>query len=121
MTKEEKVEKIISSIGFRQECLGFSYLKECVMYVLQNPEYLFKTTSLYKIMAEKLQIPKWLQVSANIHKEVLYAHEEGKLKALNKWFGFVVITEQYIPSNGEMIGLIAEIVNSDLEQKMIVV
>ncbi|HEY8361418.1 MAG TPA: sporulation transcription factor Spo0A [Tissierellaceae bacterium] len=105
---EAKVTKIIHEIGIPAHIKGYLYLREAIMMVVKDMDYLGAITKeLYPTIASKYNTTP-SRVERAIRHAIEVAWTRGKLDTINQLFGYTVNNAKGKPTNSEFIALIAD-------------
>ncbi len=111
MTKrdfEMDVTRIIHEIGVPAHVKGYQYLRDAIILVAEDINYLGAVTKeLYPTIAVKYQTTP-SRVERAIRHAIELAWDKGDLERIKKMFGFSVSGERGKPTNSEFIAIIAD-------------
>lgn len=105
---EVEVTRIIHEIGVPAHVKGYQYLRDAIMLVVQEINYLGAVTKeLYPAIAEKYDTTP-SRVERAIRHAIELAWDRGDIERINKFFGYTVNGERGKPTNSEFIAIIAD-------------
>lgn len=105
---EVEVTKIIHEIGVPAHVKGYQYLRDAIMLVVDEINYLGAVTKeLYPTIAQKYDTTA-SRVERAIRHAIELAWDRGNLDKLNKFFGYTINGEKGKPTNSEFIAIIAD-------------
>ena len=103
-----EVTNIIQEIGIPPHLLGYQYLREAILAVIDNIELLNAvTTKLYPLIAEKYHSSA-TRVERAMRHAIEVGWNKGRIETINKFFGYTVNDYKGKPTNSEFIAMIAD-------------
>ena len=114
-TMDEKLAGLFLTIGIPAHIKGYSFLREAVKMVVENPDIINRITKeLYPGIGKRFNTSA-SKVERAIRHAIEVAWSRGRIDTLNKAFGCKVATKEDKPTNGEFIAMIAD--KLSLEQR----
>ena len=119
--KREEVEEVITKqmreLGIAANLLGYQYIREAVMLILQDKSYLKQISkSLYPDIAKYFGTS-----SSRVERAIRHAIEvicqRGNLEKINQMFSHTVAIRKGKPSNTEFLSTFAEDVEKEMKKK----
>ena len=105
---EHDVTKILHDIGIPAHIKGYTFLREAIMDVYNNPKYLGQITKcLYPDIAIKYH-SSTSRVERAIRHAIEAAWDRGNVECLDNIFGYTISADRAKPTNSEFIALIAD-------------
>jgi len=105
---EVEVTKVIHEIGVPAHVKGYQYLRDAIMLVVEEVNYLGAVTKeLYPAIAQKYDTTP-SRVERAIRHAIELAWDRGDLEKINKFFGYTINGEKGKPTNSEFIAIIAD-------------
>lgn len=105
---EVEVTKVIHEIGVPAHVKGYQYLRDAIMLVTEEINYLGAVTKeLYPTIAQKYDTTA-SRVERAIRHAIELAWDRGDIEKINKVFGYTVSGEKGKPTNSEFIAIIAD-------------
>ncbi|MGE5422782.1 MAG: sporulation transcription factor Spo0A [Ignavibacteriales bacterium] len=105
---EVDVTRIIHEIGVPAHVKGYQYLRDAIMLVVEEINYLGAVTKeLYPAIADKYDTTP-SRVERAIRHAIELAWDRGDLDRINKFFGYTINGERGKPTNSEFIAIIAD-------------
>lgn len=105
---EVEVTKIIHEIGVPAHVKGYQYLRDAIMLVVDEINYLGAVTKeLYPTIAKKYDTTP-SRVERAIRHAIELAWDRGDYDKINKFFGYTISGEKGKPTNSEFIAIIAD-------------
>ena len=105
---EVEVTKVIHEIGVPAHVKGYQYLRDAIMLVVDEINYLGAVTKeLYPTIAQKYDTTP-SRVERAIRHAIELAWDRGDLDKINKFFGYTISGEKGKPTNSEFIAIIAD-------------
>lgn len=105
---EVEVTKVIHEIGVPAHVKGYQYLRDAIMLVVEEINYLGAVTKeLYPTIAQKYDTTP-SRVERAIRHAIELAWDRGDIDKINKFFGYTVSGEKGKPTNSEFIAIIAD-------------
>lgn len=109
-TKEKKVLELLKQIGVPFHIKGYSYLREAVLMVIEEHEYIERVTkALYPDIAKKYSTTS-SRVERAIRHAIEVAWDRGDMDIHEKVFGYTISRMNGKPTNSEAIAALAEYV-----------
>ncbi|AIY05323.1 stage 0 sporulation protein A [Planococcus sp. PAMC 21323] len=118
-TREDIINKMVKDIGIPPHLKGYSYLKEAVSLVLEQPEYLNKVTKeLYPGIATKFDT-----TSSRVERSIRHAIEQAwnrheTVDHISEIFGYSVAHLESKPTNSEFIAMVADSLQIEKREKL---
>ncbi|MBP3453536.1 MAG: sporulation transcription factor Spo0A [Clostridia bacterium] len=107
-TMDEKLAGLFLTIGIPAHIKGYSFLREAVKMVVENPDIINRITKeLYPGIGKRFNTSA-SKVERAIRHAIEVAWSRGRIDTLNKAFGCKVATKEDKPTNGEFIAMIAD-------------
>jgi two-component system response regulator (stage 0 sporulation protein A) len=107
-TLESRVTAIIHEIGVPAHIKGYHYLREAILYSIDNMDAINAVTKvLYPEVAKRFTTTP-SRVERAIRHAIEVAWDRGDLETLQKYFGFTVSSIKGKPTNSEFIAMIAD-------------
>lgn len=105
---EVEVTRIIHEIGVPAHVKGYQYLRDAIMLVVDEVNFLGAVTKeLYPAIAEKYDTTA-SRVERAIRHAIELAWDRGDIDKINKFFGYTINGEKGKPTNSEFIAIIAD-------------
>lgn len=105
---EVEVTRVIHEIGVPAHVKGYQYLRDAIMLVVEEINYLGAVTKeLYPAIAQKYDTTP-SRVERAIRHAIELAWDRGDVDRINKVFGYTVSGEKGKPTNSEFIAIIAD-------------
>jgi len=105
---EVEVTKVIHEIGVPAHVKGYQYLREAIMLVIDEINYLGAVTKeLYPTIAQKYDTTP-SRVERAIRHAIELAWDRGDIDKINKVFGYTISGEKGKPTNSEFIAIVAD-------------
>ena len=105
---EVEVTKVIHEIGVPAHVKGYQYLRDAIMLVTEEINYLGAVTKeLYPTIAQKYDTTA-SRVERAIRHAIELAWDRGDIEKINKVFGYTISGEKGKPTNSEFIAIIAD-------------
>ncbi len=105
---EVEVTRIIHDIGVPAHVKGYQYLRDAILLVVDEVNYLGAVTKeLYPTIAQKYDTTP-SRVERAIRHAIELAWDRGDLDKINKFFGYTINGEKGKPTNSEFIAIIAD-------------
>ncbi len=105
---EVEVTRVIHEIGVPAHVKGYQYLRDAIMLVVGEINYLGAVTKeLYPTIAQKYDTTP-SRVERAIRHAIELAWDRGDLDKINKFFGYTINGEKGKPTNSEFIAIIAD-------------
>ena len=105
---DEKLAGLFLTIGIPAHIKGYSFLREAVKMVIENPDVINRITKeLYPGIGKRFNTSA-SKVERAIRHAIEVAWSRGRIDTLNKAFGCRVATKEDKPTNGEFIAMIAD-------------
>lgn len=114
------VTSIIHEIGVPAHIKGYHYLREAIILAVRDIDIINAITKvLYPTVARKFSTTP-SRVERAIRHAIETAWNRGDLDTLNKFFGYTVSNTKGKPTNSEFIAMIADKLNLELKQQVLV-
>jgi two-component system response regulator (stage 0 sporulation protein A) len=105
---EVEVTNLIHEVGIPAHIKGYFYLRDAIMMVVNNVDYLGAITKeLYPAVAAKYDTTP-SRVERAIRHAIEVAWNRGNLDAITRLFGYTVSHDRGKPTNSEFIAMIAD-------------
>lgn len=105
---ESRVTAIIHEIGVPAHIKGYHYLREAILYSIDNMEAINAVTKiLYPEVAKRYNTTP-SRVERAVRHAIEVAWDRGDLETLQKYFGYTVSNVKGKPTNSEFIAMIAD-------------
>jgi two-component system response regulator (stage 0 sporulation protein A) len=105
---EVEVTRVIHEIGVPAHVKGYQYLRDAIMLVVEEINYLGAVTKeLYPTIAQKYDTTP-SRVERAIRHAIELAWDRGDVDKINKVFGYTISGEKGKPTNSEFIAIIAD-------------
>ena len=105
---EVEVTRIIHEVGIPAHVKGYQYLREAIMLVADDMNYLGAVTKeLYPAIAGKYDTTA-NRVERAIRHAIELAWDRGNFEKINRFFGYTVSSDRGKPTNSEFIAIIAD-------------
>ena len=105
---DEKLASLFLTIGIPAHIKGYSYLREAVKMVIENPDVINRITKeLYPGIGKRFNTSA-SKVERAIRHAIEVAWSRGRIDTLNKAFGCRVATKEDKPTNGEFIAMLSD-------------
>lgn len=105
---ESRVTAIIHEIGVPAHIKGYHYLREAILYCIDNIEAINAVTKiLYPEVAKRYNTTP-SRVERAVRHAIEVAWDRGDLDTLQKYFGYTVSNIKGKPTNSEFIAMIAD-------------
>ncbi|HHU33268.1 MAG: sporulation transcription factor Spo0A [Zhaonellaceae bacterium] len=103
-----EVTKIIHQMGVPAHIKGYQYLRDAILFVIEEVNLLGAVTKeLYPMIAQKyLTTPS--RVERAIRHAIELAWDRGNVDMMNKFFGYTINVERGKPTNSEFIAMVAD-------------
>lgn len=105
---DERITNIFLALGIPAHIKGYTFLREAVKLVVEHPDWVSTITK--KIYPSVAQI--YQTTASKVERSIRHAIEVGwqknRLEQINQIFGVKVYANDYRPTNGEFIALIAD-------------
>jgi len=112
---EQDITKILHDIGVPAHIKGYQYLRDGILFAVEDTEMLSSITKiLYPAIAKKCDTTA-SRVERAIRHAIEVAFSRGNLDTIDELFGYTVSTGKGKPTNSEFIALIADKIR--LEQR----
>lgn len=103
-----EVTKIIHQMGVPAHIKGYQYLRDAIMFVIDDVSLLGAVTKeLYPMIAEKYHTTP-SRVERAIRHAIELAWDRGNVEMMNRFFGYTINVERGKPTNSEFIAMIAD-------------
>ncbi|MBQ8654698.1 MAG: sporulation transcription factor Spo0A [Clostridia bacterium] len=108
MSMDEKLASLFLTIGIPAHIKGYSFLREAVKMVVEQPELINSITKeLYPGIGKRFNTSA-SKVERAIRHAIEVAWSRGRVETLNKAFGCKVATREDKPTNGEFIAMLSD-------------
>ncbi len=105
---EVAVTRIIHEVGIPAHVKGYQYLREAILLVTDDMNYLGAVTKeLYPAIAGKYDTTA-SRVERAIRHAIELAWDRGNFEKINRFFGYTVSSDRGKPTNSEFIAIIAD-------------
>lgn len=105
---EVEVTRVIHEIGVPAHVKGYQYLRDAIMLVVEEVNYLGAVTKeLYPTIAQKYDTTP-SRVERAIRHAIELAWDRGDIEKINRVFGYTISGEKGKPTNSEFIAIIAD-------------
>ena len=105
---ESRVTAIIHEIGVPAHIKGYHYLREAILYSIDNMEAINAVTKiLYPEVAKRYNTTP-SRVERAVRHAIEVAWDRGDLETLQKYFGYTVSNVKGKPTNSEFIAMISD-------------
>lgn len=105
---ESRVTAIIHEIGVPAHIKGYHYLREAILYCIDNMEAINAVTKiLYPEVAKRYNTTP-SRVERAVRHAIEVAWDRGDLETLQKYFGYTVSNVKGKPTNSEFIAMISD-------------
>ena len=95
-------------MGIPAHIKGYTFLREAVKLVVENPDWVSTITKkIYPTVAQTYQTTA-SKVERSIRHAIEVGWQKNRLEQINQLFGIKVYADDYRPTNGEFIALIAD-------------
>ncbi|MDS1030108.1 sporulation transcription factor Spo0A [Bacillota bacterium LX-D] len=103
-----EVTKIIHQMGVPAHIKGYQYLRDAILFVIDEINLLGAVTKeLYPMIAQKyLTTPS--RVERAIRHAIELAWDRGNVEMMNNFFGYTINVERGKPTNSEFIAMVAD-------------
>ena len=104
---EVAIQRLFFALGFKSKLYGTTYLKEAIKlwYGFSHTKRVIMTTDIYPPIAEKLSsTPE--RVERAIRNAIIDCFNNGKLIYFNDLVQSDVVSQKYVPTNGEFLSSI---------------
>lgn len=103
-----RITKIIQHMGVPAHVKGYQYLRDAIMFVIDDGELIGKVTrELYPKIAA-LYNTSATRVERAIRHSIELAWDRGNIEYINRVFGYTISIERGKPTNSEFIALVAD-------------
>ncbi|WP_260471815.1 sporulation transcription factor Spo0A [Bacillus sp. HMF5848] len=107
-TIHEEITSLLHMIGIPAHIKGYQYIREAVLLVYQNTDYLGAVTKrLYPDLAKQFKTTA-TRVERAIRHAIEIAFQRGNYDAIESYFGNTISVIKAKPTNSEFIALIAD-------------
>ncbi len=105
---DERLSSLFLTIGIPAHIKGYSFLREAVKMVVEQPDIINRITKeLYPGIGKRFDTTA-SKVERAIRHAIEVAWSRGRIETLNRAFGCKVCTKEDKPTNGEFIAMIAD-------------
>ena len=113
---EREVTGIIHEIGVPAHIKGYQYLREAIIYTVNDMDAINAVTKvLYPTVAKKFNTTA-SRVERAIRHAIEVAWDRGDLETLQKYFGYTVSNAKGKPTNSEFIAMISDRLQLDRKE-----
>ncbi|WP_366922433.1 sporulation transcription factor Spo0A [Metallumcola ferriviriculae] len=103
-----EVTKIIHQMGVPAHIKGYQYLRDAILFVIDEVNLLGAVTKeLYPMIAKKYNTTP-SRVERAIRHAIELAWDRGNVDMMNKFFGYTINVERGKPTNSEFIAMVAD-------------
>ena len=117
---EHEITSILHDVGIPAHIKGYLFLRESILRVYENQEYLGQITkSLYPDVAKKFSSSP-SRVERAIRHAIEVAWNRGNVDCIDNIFGYTISADKAKPTNSEFIAMIADklIIEHKIKAKM---
>ena len=117
---EHEITSILHDVGIPAHIKGYLFLREAILRVYNNQEYLGQITkSLYPDIAKKFSSSS-SRVERAIRHAIEVAWNRGNVDCIDNIFGYTISADKAKPTNSEFIAMIADklIIEHKIKAKM---
>ena len=108
VSMESRVTAIIHEIGVPAHIKGYHYLREAILYSIDNMDAINAVTKvLYPAVAKRFNTTP-SRVERAVRHAIEVAWDRGDLETLQRYFGYTVSNVKGKPTNSEFIAMIAD-------------
>ena len=112
---DERLVNILLSVGISANLQGYTYLKESIKMVIEDPMTINKVTKvMYPMIAKKYDTTP-CRVERAIRHALEVSYNRGKIYNLNSLFGFNIFDKYDKPTNSEFVAVVADRLCLDLK------
>ena len=112
---DERLVNILLSVGISANLQGYTYLKESIKMVIEDPMTINKVTKvMYPMIAKKYDTTP-CRVERAIRHALEVSYNRGKIYNLNSLFGFNIFDKYDNPTNSEFVAVVADRLCLDLK------
>lgn len=112
---DEKLVNILLSVGISANLQGYTFLKESIKMVVEDPMTINKVTKvMYPSIAKKFDTTP-CRVERAIRHALEVSYNRGKIYNLNQLFGFNIFDKYDKPTNSEFVAVVADRLCIDLK------
>lgn len=105
---EVQVTEIIHQIGVPAHIKGYHYLRDAILFSIDDPEMINSVTKrLYPTIAKKYKTTS-SRVERAIRHAIEVAWDRGDVDTLNSYFGYTIHNLRGKPTNSEFIAMISD-------------
>lgn len=105
---EEEITTLMKELGIPAHLLGYQYIREAVILVLQDEEYVRRITKLLYPTVAKFFKTTPSRVERAIRHAIEVGWQRGNIETIERMFGYTVHVEKTRPVNTEFIATITE-------------
>mgnify|MGYP000978302552 CR=1 FL=1 len=103
-----EVTKMIQQMGVPAHVKGYQYLRDAIIYVINDASLLGAVTKeLYPMIAQKYNTTP-SRVERAIRHAIELAWDRGNIEFMNKFFGYTINVDRGKPTNSEFIAMVAD-------------
>ncbi|MBE7075941.1 MAG: hypothetical protein E7375_02585 [Clostridiales bacterium] len=106
--KEIVTTMALIKIGVKCDLIGFSYLVKAVKLAIDDPNIIYSSQKMFKIIAENSNAKSPTRVEANMQNAINNTYDMVGFNELNSLFGFEAIRPEHKPTIAELVKLLAE-------------
>lgn len=112
---DERLVNILLSVGISANLQGYTYLKESIKMVVEDPMIINRVTKvMYPNIAKKYDTTP-CRVERAIRHALEVSYNRGKIYNLNHLFGFDIFDKYDKPTNSEFVAVVADRLCIDLK------
>lgn len=105
---ENKITSLLHEVGIPAHIKGYNYLREAILRVYNNQEYLGQITkTLYPDIAKKFSSTS-TRVERSIRHAIEVAWNRGNVDSIDNIFGYTISADKAKPTNSEFIAMISD-------------
>mgnify|MGYP000885089510 FL=1 len=105
---EIEVTKMIQQMGVPAHVKGYQYLRDAIVFVINDVSLLGAVTKeLYPMIAKKYTTTP-SRVERAIRHAIELAWDRGNIEFMNKFFGYTINVDRGKPTNSEFIAMVAD-------------
>ena len=112
---DEKLVNILLSVGISANLQGYTFLKESIKMVVEDPMTINRVTKvMYPNIAKKFDTTP-CRVERAIRHALEVSYNRGKIYNLNQLFGLDIFDKYDKPTNSEFVAVVADRLCIDLK------
>lgn len=116
-TLQMRITDMLHNLGMPSNVKGYHYIRESILLIVEKPDLLGSVTKeLYPEIAERFHSTA-SRVERSMRHAIEISFTRGNLEVIEDIFRFSMDSEKAKPTNSEFISMIAERIQSDLEQE----